>query len=79
MFIIYDKKTYKVIRVVSSLQIEDITLKDNELILDNKNIKDFSQKDIRAYNNDGTVKSLEQQVKEKIIVLKDNEIIDNGV
>ena len=79
MFIIYDKKTYKVIRVVSSLQIEDITLKDNELILDNKNIKDFSQKDIRAYNKDGSVKSLEQQVKEKIIVLKDNEIIDNGI
>ena len=79
MFIIYDKKTYKVIRVVSSLQIEDITLKDNELILDNKNIKDFSQKDIRAYNKDGSVKSLEQQVKEKIVTLKDNEIIDNGI
>ena len=79
MFIIYDKNTYEVKKVVSSLQIEDITLKDNELILDNKNIKDFSQKDIRAYNKDGSVKSLEQQLKEKIIVLKDNEIIDNGI
>ena len=80
MFIIYDKKTYKVIRVVSSLQIEDITLKDNELILDNKNIKDFSQKDIRAYNKDGTIKSLEQQLKEKIITLEKNQIIkDNQV
>lgn len=79
MFIIYDKKTYKVIRVVSSLNKEDLIIKENEAVLDNSNIKDFSQKDIRAYNKDGSIKSLEQQVKEKIITLKDNEIIDKGI
>lgn len=78
-FIIYDKNTYEVLRIVSSLSKEDVIIKDNELILDNTNIKDFSQKDIRAYNKDGSVKSLEQQLKEKIITLKDNEIIDNDI
>ena len=78
-FIVYDKNTYKVKKVVSSLNKEDLIIKENEAVLDNSNIKDFSQKDIRAYNKDGTVKSLEQQVKEKIITLKDNEIIDKGI
>lgn len=78
-FIIYDKNTYEVKKIVSSLNKEDLIIKENEAVLDNSNIKDFSQKDIRAYNKDGTVKSLEQQVKEKIITLKDNEIIDKGI
>ena len=77
--IIYNKETNKITRVLNVLSIDDVILKDNEAILDNKNIKDFSQTDIRAYNDDGSVKSLEQQVEEKIIVLKDNEIIDNGI
>lgn len=77
--IIYNKETNKITRVLNVLSIDDVILKDNEAILDNKNIKDFSQTDIRAYNDDGSVKSLEQQVEEKIIVLKDNEIIDKGI
>ncbi|WP_041755259.1 hypothetical protein [Brachyspira pilosicoli] len=79
MFIIYDKNTYKINSVIAALKKEDINIEENELILDNENIKDFSQKDIRAYNKDGSVKSLEEQLKEKIITLKDNEIIDNGI
>ncbi|WP_347292456.1 phage tail protein [uncultured Brachyspira sp.] len=77
--IIYNKETNKITSILNALSIDDVILKDNEAILDNKNIKDFSQTDIRAYNDDGSVKSLEQQVEEKIIVLKDNEIIDNGI
>ena len=77
--IVYDKNTNKIINILNALSIDDIILKDNEAIFENKNIKDFSQTDIRVYNKDGSVKSLEQQVKEKIIVLKDNEIIDNGI
>lgn len=77
--IIYNKETNKITSILNALSIDDVILKDNEAILDNKNIKDFSQTDIKAYNKDGSVKSLEQQVKEKIITLKDNEIIDNGI
>lgn len=78
-FIIYDKNTYEIKKTVSSLNKEDLIIKENEAIFENKNIKDFSQTDIRAYNKDGSVKSLEQQLKEKIITLKDNEIIDKGI
>lgn len=77
--IIYNKETNEITKVLNVLNINDIKLKDNEAIFENKNVTDFSQKDIRAYNKDGTVKSLEQQVKEKIITLKDNEIIDKGI
>lgn len=77
--IIYNKNTNKITSILNSLSIEDVILKDNEAIFENKNIKDFSQTDIRAYNKDGSVKSLEEQLKEKIIALKDNEIIDNGI
>ena len=77
--IIYNKETNKITSILNALSIDDVILKDNEAILDNKNIKDFNQTDIRVYNKDGSVKSLEQQVKEKIITLKDNEIIDNGI
>ncbi len=79
LFIIYNKETNKIINIIEAVKKDDITLSKNEAIFENKNIKDFSQTDIRAYNKDGTVKSLEQQVKEKIITLKDNEIIDNGI
>ena len=77
--IIYNKETNKITSILNALSIDDVILKDNEAIFENKNIKDFSQTDIRAYNKDGSVKSLEQQVEEKIIVLKDNEIIDKGI
>ena len=79
LFIIYNKETKKIINIIEAVKKDDITLSKNEAIFENKNIKDFSQTDIRAYNKDGSVKSLEQQLKEKIITLKDNEIIDNGI
>lgn len=79
LFIIYNTETNKIINIIEAVKKDDITLSKNEAIFENKNIKDFSQTDIRAYNKDGSVKSLEQQLKEKIITLKDNEIIDNGI
>ena len=77
IFVIYDKKTYKCY-FVEGQSVNDFKLKPNEIIKEH-NSNNLSQTDIRAYNKDGSVKSLEQQVKEKIIVLKDNEIIDNGI
>ena len=79
LFIIYNKETNKIINIIEAVKKDDITLSKNEAIFENKNIKDFSQTDIRAYNDDGSVKTLEEQLKEKIIALKDNEIIDNGI
>lgn len=78
--IIYNKDTNKITSILNALSIDDVRLKDNEAIFLNKNIKDFSQTDIRAYNKDGSIKSLEQQVKEKIITLEKNQIIkDNQI
>ena len=77
VFVIYDKYNYKCY-FVEGQSINDFKLQPNEVIKEH-NSNDLSQTDIRAYNKDGTVKSLEQQVKEKIITLKDNEIIDKGI
>lgn len=77
IFVIYDKNTYKCY-FVEGQNINDFQLQSNEVIKEH-NSGDLSQTDIRVYNKDGSVKSLEQQVKEKIITLKDNEIIDNGI
>ena len=77
IFVVYDKNTYKCY-FVEGQNINDFKLKDNEIIKEH-NSNDLSQTDIRAYNKDGSVKSLEQQLKEKIVTLKDNEIIDNGI
>ena len=77
IFAIYDKNTYKCY-FVEGQSVDDFKLKDNEAIKEH-NSDDLSQTDIRAYNEDGSVKSLEEQVQEKIIVLKDNEIIDDGI
>ena len=77
VFVVYDKNTYKCY-FVEGQSINDFKLKPNEVIKEH-NSKDLSQTDIRAYNKDGSVKSLEEQVQEKIITLKDNEIIDNGI
>lgn len=73
--IVYNKNTNKIINILDVLNTNDIKLNENEAIFDNKNIKDFSQTDIRVYNNDGSVKSLEQQVKENIIALEKNQTI----
>ena len=77
VFVIYDKYNYKCY-FVEGQSINDFKLKPNEVIKEH-NSNDLSQTDIRAYNKDGSVKSLEQQVEEKITVLKDNEIIDKGI
>lgn len=77
IFVIYDENTHKCY-FVEGQSINDFKLQPNEVIKEH-NSNDLSQTDIRAYNKDGSVKSLEQQVKEKIITLKDNEIIDNGI
>ena len=77
IFVIYDENTHKCY-FVEGQSINDFKLKPNEVIKEH-NSNDLSQTDIRAYNKDGSVKSLEQQVEEKIIVLKDNEIIDKGI
>ncbi|MBW5392698.1 phage tail protein [Brachyspira pilosicoli] len=80
LFIIYNKETKKIINIIEAVKKDDITLSKNEAIFENKNIKDYSQTDIRAYNKDGSVKSLEQQLKEKIIALEKNQIIkDNQI
>ena len=73
IFAIYDKNTYECY-FVEGQSVNDFKLKPNEVIS-----KDLNQTDIRAYNEDGLVKSLEEQIKEKIITLKDNEIIDDGI
>ncbi|WP_288694259.1 phage tail protein [uncultured Brachyspira sp.] len=77
VFVIYDKYNYKCY-FVEGQSINDFKLKPNEVIKEH-NSNDLSQTDIRAYNDDGSVKTLEDQLKEKIITLKDNEIIDNGI
>ena len=77
IFVIYDENTHKCY-FVEGQSINDFKLQPNEVIKEH-NSNDLSQTDIRAYNKDGSVKSLEQQVEEKIIVLKDNEIIDKGI
>ena len=77
IFAVYDKNTYKCY-FVEGQSINDFKLKSNEVIKEH-NSKDLSQTDIRAYNEDGSVRSLEEQLKEKIVTLKDNEIIDNGI
>lgn len=77
MIFIYDKNTFKIKRVIDSSN-NDIDLFENEVIKEIKT-NDLSQTDIRAYNEDGTVKSLDTQIKEKILVLKDNEVIKDGV
>ena len=77
VFVIYDKYNYKCY-FVEGQSINDFKLKPNEVIKEH-NSNDLSQTDIRAYNDDGSVKTLEEQLKEKIITLKDNEIIDKGI
>lgn len=78
VFVIYDKYNYKCY-FVEGQSINDFKLQPNEVIKEH-NSNDLSQTDIRAYNKDGTVKSLEQQLREKIIALEKNQIIkDNQI
>ena len=64
IFAIYDKNTYKCY-FVEGQNINDFQLKPNEIIKEH-NSNDLSQTDIRAYNEDGSVKSLEEQLKENL-------------
>lgn len=77
IFAIYDKNTYECY-FVEGQSINDFELQPNEVIKEHSS-DDISQTDIRAYNEDGSVKSLDEQLKEKIITLKDNEIIDGDI
>ncbi|MEI0612275.1 phage tail protein [Brachyspira pilosicoli] len=77
IFAIYDKNTYKCY-FVEGQSINDFELHSNEVIKEHSS-DDISQTDIRAYNEDGSVKSLDEQLKEKIITLKDDEIIDGDI
>ncbi len=64
--------------------IVDKLIKSNILTSEDKykvfdNIKNMAVEDIRAINDDGSIKSLGEQIKEKILILKENEVIKDGV
>lgn len=75
-YIKYNKENYKILGYYSNYI--GVTILDNEDIK-KVDTEDISQIDIRVYNEDGSVKSLGQQIKEKILVLRDNEVIKQGV
>ena len=77
MLIKYDRDTFKILGFYTG-NINDIKLEEKEAIKE-LNVQDCSQTDIRVYNEDGTIKILGEQIKEGILVLKDNEVIKDGV
>ena len=83
--VIYQKNTIKNIisssndaeNTIETLKSKNIIQKDDEYkIFDN--IQNMGVKDIRAINDDGSVMSLEEQIKNKIVVLGKDEEIRNG-
>lgn len=83
--VIYQKNTIKNIilssndvkNTVETLKSKNIIQKDNEYkIFDN--IQNMGVKDIRAIREDGSIMSLEEQIKNKIVVLEKDEEIRNG-
>ena len=83
--VIYQKNTIKNIisssndaeKTIETLKSKNIIQKDDEYkIFDN--IQNMGVKDIRAINDDGSVMSLEEQIKNKIVVLEKDEEIRNG-
>lgn len=83
--VIYNNNKIKKILSVSNNVEETINrLKNQNFIKDDdkykvfENIKDMSVKDIRAIKEDGSVMSLEEQIKNKILVLEKDEEIRNG-
>lgn len=84
MIIVFYNDDYSIKNIIST--------KDNIEVLKNKNlinandkykifsfISDMSVKDIRAIKEDGYVMSLEEQVKNKILVLEKDEEIRDGI
>ena len=84
--VIYNNNIIKNI-ISSNDNIETVInkLKQQNFIRDNdkykvfENIKDMSVKDIRAIKEDGSVMSLEEQIKNKILVLEKDEEIRNNI
>lgn len=83
--VIYNNNKIKKILSVSNNVEETINrLKNQNFIKDDdkykvfENIKDMSVKDIRAIKDDGYVMSLEEQIKNKILVLEKDEEIRNS-
>lgn len=83
--VIYQKNTIKNIisssndaeNTIETLKSKNIIQKDDEYkIFDN--IKNMGVKDIRAIREDGSVMSLEEQIKNKIVILEKDEEIRNG-
>ncbi len=84
--VIYNNNKIKKILSVSNNVEETINrLKNQNFIKDDdkykvfENIKDMSVKDIRAIKDDGYVMSLEEQIKNKILVLEKDEEIRNNI
>lgn len=75
-YIKYDKNSYKILGYYTNDIGVDVTQNEDIKKVDTN---DISQTDIRAYNEDGSVKSLGEQIKEKIIILKNNEVVKDGV
>ncbi len=75
-YIKYNKNSYKILGYYTNDIGVDVTQNEDIKKIDTN---DISQTDIRAYNEDGSVKSLGEQIKEKIIILKNNEVVKDGV
>ena len=75
-YIKYNKNSYKILGYYTNDIGVDVTQNEDIKKID---IHNMSQTDIRAYNEDGSIKSLGEQIKEKIIILKNNEVVKDGV
>ena len=65
-------------QVIKNLKLKNFISDDDKYKVFEK-IKNMGVKDIRAIGDDGTVMSLEEQIKNKILVLEKDEEIRNGV
>ena len=65
-------------QVIKDLKLKNFILDDDKYKVF-ENIRDMGVKDIRAIKDDGSVMSIEEQIKNKILVLEKDEEIKNGV
>ncbi|MEI0697531.1 phage tail protein [Brachyspira intermedia] len=65
-------------QVIKDLKLKNFILDDDKYKVF-ENIQDMGVKDIRAIKDDGSVMSIEEQIKNKILVLEKDEEIKNGV
>ena len=65
-------------QVIKNLKLKNFISDDDKYKVFEK-IKNMGVKDIRAIGDDGTVMSLEEQIRNKILVLEKDEEIRNGV